>query len=623
MAKLNKLFSAYSLGSLYLASRIVMCPMTTRLATDTGAVSPEMLSHYRARTGKGVAIVIVEASYVTKETPTGNLCLASDAYLPRLNSLAETIKENGSACFIQLNHGGSLNGKDTNLLTDKEIADLIVAFGNAADRAKRAGFDGIEIHGGNVYWLYQLLSPITNSREGEFGGDISGRMRAPLLVVDECRSRVGDDFPISFRFNGDEFCNGGWSFRDTKLLVKELEIRKVNLLDITAGGTKARYWHVQPAALARGCLANLAGAIKRDTNLPVMAVGRINDPVTAERILEEGSADLIGVGRGLLVDEDFALKARKGDVSGIRKCIACNHCRNRIAVKKYPIRCTVNPLVGRGSDPVFLPLPSVGKRGKVWVVGGGLAGMSAAYVLDGRGYHVSLFEKSDRLGGQALLAAVAPFKKEIKTLVEYYESLTRNSGIAVFLNREVDEELVRRWGPDVVIIATGARPIAQPIVSDTILNKNCWDILQDGPGEEKTYVIVGGGLVGCETAHFLAEKGKQVKVVERLPSVLHGVEPNTRDVLLNHLNDSKVEFMVDSELIKSERGSIQVRKSGQEELIKVETDVIAYAVGARSERQLFDKITMPSVSAFLIGDALQPRGMAEAIFEGTKLGYQL
>ena len=623
MTKFEHLFSSYSLGNLRLPTRIVMCPMTTRLATDTGAVSPEMLSHYRSRTGKGVAIAIVESSYVTEETPPGNLCIAADAYIPRLNSLAETIKENGSFCFIQLNHGGSLNGKDTNLLTGKEIADLIRAFGDAADRAKRSGFDGIEIHGGNVYWLYQLLSPLTNTRKDEFGGDLYGRMRVPLLVVEECRSRVGDDFPISFRFNGDEFHDGGWSVQDSKVLVEELERRKVNLLDITAGGSKTRYWHVQPAAFARGCLSSLAGEINRETSLPVMAVGRINDPVTAERILEEGKADLIGMGRALLVDEDFGEKAGKGDISGIRKCIACNYCRKRIAVNKYPIRCTVNPRVGRSNDPVFLSLPPAGQYGKIWVVGGGLAGMSTACVLDRRGYRVSLFEKSDRLGGQALLASVAPLKKEIGTLVEYYENLIRNSGVAVFLNKEIDEESVRRWSPDVVVVATGAKPQEQTIGGGDLLEKSCWDLLKDGPGEEDTYVIVGGGFVGCETAHFLVEKGKNVKIVERLPSVLDGVEPNTRDALLNHLQAGNVELLVDSELVAAEGSVVQVRKNGQEDLRTLDVEVIAYAVGARSERRLFDEITAFPVRTFLIGDAVRPRGMAEAIFEGSKLGYQL
>jgi len=623
MTKFENLFSSYVLGNIRLKTRIVMCPMTTRLATDTGAVTPQMLAHYRSRSGKGVSIVIVESSYVTDQIPPCNLAINADCYLPGLNSLAETVKENGSSCFIQLNHGGSLNGKDTNLLTNEEITALIHAFGDAAARAKRAGFDGIEIHCGNVYWLYQFLSPLTNTRKDEFGGDLHGRIKVPMQVLEECRNKVGDDFPISFRFNGDEFCDGGWDVEDSKVLVKELEKRKVTLLDITAGGCKTRYWHVQPAAITRGCLSNLAGEIKRATNLPVMALGRINDPSVAESILEEGCADLIGVGRALLVDEDFGEKARKGDIVGIRKCIACNYCRNRVTVKKYPIRCTVNPKLGRSSDPTFIASYPPNNRGKIWVVGGGLAGISAACVLDQRGYRVSLFEKSDRLCGQALLAAVAPLKKEIGTLVEYYENRIKNSGVAVYLNQDVDKEFFLRWNPDVVIVATGAKPLKQTIGNRTILEKSCWDLLREGPGEEHRYVIVGGGLVGCETAHFLAEKGKDVKIVEQLPTVLDGVEPNTREVLLMHLENSGVELLVHSELIKTERGSVIVRNNNGGELKKIQTEIIGYAVGARSERRLFDQIAGLPMSAFLIGDAVQPRGMAEAIFEGTKVGYEL
>lgn len=612
-----RLFSSLQVGSLTLPNRIVMPPMGTRLATSSGGVTREQREYYRVRAAGGVGLIITESCYISLERPTGHFGIHSNDFLPGLNLLAETIQEENCLAVAQLNHRGILHGKSVNDLTQGEIKKFFKDFGGGAARAKAAGFNGIEIHGGNVYLIHQFLSPRVNKRQDEYGGDLEGRLRCPLRILEECRSQLGDDYPVFFRLNGNEFIEGGWDLAHAQVLARELEKRKVNAIHVTAGGFETRYWHTQPMALPRGCLIPIVAGIKKVVNVPVIAVGRINNPELAEEILQKDHADLIAIGRGLIADPDFPRKAFQGRAAEINQCVACNYCRSRVAWKNYPVRCAVNPLAGREGE---LQLQKSERKKKIWVVGGGPAGLTAARILGEKGHEVSLFE-ARKTGGKLNLAILPPCKEEYKTLLNSLHGSLEKSGVRIF-QKEMKGRDIQQSKPDVVIVATGARPREMSFGSSTP-QISADQILEEGPGSENSYVVVGGGRVGCETAEFLAEKGKTVTLVEILPEIAAEYEPNTRALLLQRLAKNNVKLLAKTRILNVSNGSVQTRNLDTGEESTVPAQVLVIAVGAEPNRDLYNSIQSLPCEVHLIGDAKKARGIPEAIFEATKIAYQI
>jgi 2,4-dienoyl-CoA reductase-like NADH-dependent reductase (Old Yellow Enzyme family)/thioredoxin reductase len=612
-----RLFSPLRVGSLTLPNRIVMPPMGTRLATSSGGVTREQREYYRVRAAGGAGLIITESCYISPERPTGHLAIHSNDFLPGLNLLAETIQEENCLAFVQLNHRGILHGKNVNDLTQEEIGKFFQDFGTGAARAKAAGFNGIEIHGGNVYLIHQFLSPRVNKRRDEYGGDLQGRLRFPLRVLEECRNKVGDAYPIFFRLNGNEFIDGGWDLEQAKLLAAEVEKRGVNAIHVTAGGLETRYWHTQPMALPRGCLLPIVSEIKKVVKVPVIAVGRINNPSLAEEVLQKGQADLIAVGRGLIADPEFPRKACEGRAAEINQCVACNYCRSRVAWKNYPVRCAVNPVAGREGE---LKNQKGASIKKVWVVGGGPAGLTAARILGEKGHEVSLFEARET-GGKLNLVILPPCKEEYRNLLNSLHQSLEKSGVQIS-KKEVTGRDVQEGKPDVVIVATGARPREMNFGS-SILQISADQLLEEGPGNQQTYVVIGGGQVGSETAEFLAERGKTVTVAEILPEIGAEYEPNTRAMLLQRLAKSNVKLLTRTKICNVSSGFVQTRNLDTGEEATVQTQVLVLAVGADPNRELYDSIQSLPCEMHLIGDARKPRGIAEAIFEGTKVAYNI
>jgi 2,4-dienoyl-CoA reductase-like NADH-dependent reductase (Old Yellow Enzyme family)/thioredoxin reductase len=592
-----------------------MPALGTRLASSSGGVTREQREYYQVRAAGGVGLIITESCYISTQRAIGHLAIHSDDFLPGLNLLAETIQEENCLAFVQLNHRGILHGKNVNDLTRKEIHQFFKDFGAGAARARAAGFDGIEVHGGNVYLMHQFLSPRVNKRRDEYGGDLEGRIRFALRVLEECRSRVGDTFPIFFRLNGSEFVEGGWDLSQAKVLAAEAVKRGVSAIHVTAGGFDTRYWHTQPMALPRGCLLPVAAEIKKTVDVPVIAVGRINNPDLAEEVLAKGQADLIAIGRGLVADPEFAKKAREGRAGEINQCIACNYCRSRVARYNYPIRCTVNPLAAREGE--LKNQKSPGQK-KIWVAGGGPSGLTAARILKEKGHEVSLFE-AKKSGGKMNLVILPPCKEEYKVLLQSLESSLKKSGVRV-VKKELTKEDVREGKPDVVIIATGARPRDTDLGS-SLPRISAEQILEEGPGDQEAYVVVGGGQVGSETAEFLAERGKNVTVVEILPEIAGEYEPNTRAMLLERLAKSNVKLLTRTQIRSVSKGAVKTCHLDTGEETTIPAQVLVIAVGADSNRELYDSIQSLPCEVHLIGDARKPRGIPEAIFEATKVAY--
>ena len=455
---LEELFSPFKIGPVEMRNRIVMPSMITFLASEVGAVTQRMIDYYAERARGGVGLINIESVYVLEEDRDfGRLGIENPRLQVGLSELAESIQEQGARSFLQLNHRGSAlsihKGKGPDELTLEEMEGIIEAFSLAALRAQKAGFDGVEIHGANIYLIAQFLSPLTNHRRDEYGGGLEGRMKFLKDVFQRVRQKVGDEYPVSLRMAGHEYTDGGLQLTDTQFIARRMEEAGASALHVSAGSPVVPYWHVPPMAIARGCHVKLAAEIRKVVKIPVIAVGRINDPVLANEVVAEGKADLVAMGRALIADPYLPLKAKEGRLEDIRKCVACNYCRKRIGQLNRTLRCAVNAEAGRERDSRIVPSS---RNRRVMVIGGGPAGMEAARVLALRGHRVVLYEKGAKLGGQVNLAVIPPHKEELGNILDYLPSQLKKLNVEVHLGREATAETVTKERPDAIIVATGA-----------------------------------------------------------------------------------------------------------------------------------------------------------------------
>ena len=350
----------------------------------------------------------------------------------------------------------------------------------------------------------------------------------------------------------------------------------------------------------------------------MIAVGRINDPVLADEIVAEGKADLVAMGRALIADPYLPLKAKEGRFGDIRKCVACNYCRKRVVQLNRTLRCAVNAAAGRERDSRMLPSS---RSRKVMVIGGGPAGMEAARVLALRGHQVVLYEKGAKLGGQVNLAVIPPHKEELRNILDYLPSQMRELNIEVHLGREATMEAVTKERPDAIIVATGALPLFPEIPG--LKRERLFTPEEALEGERpmgEKIIVIGGGMVGCEVAEYLAGKGKQVTIIEKLPEVASGMEGHTRRLLLERLKSLSVQMMTEADVLSLQGINAIVRKSGK--TMEAETEGIVVAMGAKADRTCmeFQSCGLPF---YTIGDCVEVRDIAAAIQEGFRVGMEL
>lgn len=643
----GRLFEPIQIGSMKLKNRIVMPPMCTNFASETGAVTERIVEYYAERAKGGAGFIIVEATCI--DSPQGKisscqLCVDNDKFIPGLSDLTEAVHAYGAKIALQLHHAGRqtlielTNGKtpvsasdvpyvdsygippgsilaQPRPLTLEEINILEEKFGAAAGRAKLAGFDAVEIHGAHGYLIAQFLSPFTNKRTDAYGGDFNGRMRFALEVIQRVREKVSGDFPISFRFSADEYIEGGINLELAEKIAERLEGAGVDILNVSGSIGETDHLCEAPMAVSPGYMVHLAEAIKKTVNIPVITVGRINNPTFAEKILKDGKADLVAMGRALIADPELPRKTFENKLEDVRRCIACNQgCIYRLMLG-LRVKCTVNAEVGKERDFKL----TLAKPKKILIAGGGPAGMEAARVSALRGHKVVVFEKADRLGGQLNLAVKPPYKGELENILQYLKGQLRRLNVKIELGSEVTLEIVEEINPDVVIIATGATPISTGIQgSDEVNVITAWDVLEENKEVGGKVVIAGGKQIGCETAEFLAERGKDVTIVVGFREPAADMEPYNRYLLLRRLSKNGVNFIYNSRVKEIKADTVIVLDNNfNMKTLKVNTVILA--LGVLPNNKLLTALQGRVKELYAVGDCVKPAKILEAINDASRI----
>ena len=637
----NRLWEPFRIGRMELRNRIVMPPVTTQYASEEGYVTERTRNHYEARARGGTALLIVEASYIhLRGQGFGyQLNISDDKFIPGLSELAQEIQRHSARAAIQLYHGGreakpkdsemqtvapsplaGSSGKVPEELTVDEIREIVGFFARAAGRAKKAGFDGVEVHGAHGYLVDQFLSRSTNKRRDAYGGDLRNRARFLIEVIEAVRGMVGSDYPVWCRINGSEYgFEHGTSLEEAKEIALMAQEAGADAIHVSAGGPKNPVNLPSPTFFP-AVVADLAEGVKRAVTVPVIAVGKIT-PESGERILAEGKADLVAIGKGLLADPELPNKVASGKLEDIRPCIYCMACMDDLRSSDVVgIRCQVNAALGRELEYRIVPAK---QPRKVLVVGGGPAGMEAARVASLRGHKVTLWEKGPRLGGQLIQAAIPPHKDRIGALTAYLQTQLKKLNVEIELGKEATAAMIESFGPEAVVLAVGTSPLVPDIPGlDRAHVVQAGDVLEGRVEVGNKVVVIGGELVGCETAEFLAEKGKKVTVTRRSPEMALGVGNSLRAFFLGRLLEKGVTLLTEIKYDEVTPGYLVVTtKEGKRKTI--EADTIVLAAGSVPDEKLYQEVKGKVSETYLVGDCVEPRKIREAIAEGYQAGLKI
>jgi 2,4-dienoyl-CoA reductase-like NADH-dependent reductase (Old Yellow Enzyme family)/thioredoxin reductase len=651
---LEHLFSPIKIGTMEVKNRIVLPPMTVGYGAPDGTVTERHRDYYEARARGGVGLIFTEAAAVHAERKYGlfPLGLYDDAQIASWSELAEAVHRHGAKLAPQVMDPGP---EEIMLLTGRqpvgpsavagrsvfrtvprelsvgEIEAVVDDFAEAARRARDAGMDGIQIHAAHGYAMVgSFMSPFFNKRTDDYGGSLEGRLKFLLDIIRAIRDRVGRDFPIAVRMSGDERRTGGRTLQESQFIARILVEAGVDALEVSGGTIPTVFWAVvAPAGTPLALNAPFAGAIKQVVDVPVICVGRINTPQIAEFVLETGRADMVSMGRALNADPELPNKAAAGQFDDIIPCVGCNVGCIGSVTKGQGASCILNPATGREKEMAIVPAQAP-KR--VLVAGGGPAGLEAARVAALRGHDVTLCEREGKLGGQINLASVPPFKQEISQVVKYLSRQVQKAGVKVELGREVTPELVDELKPEVVIVATGAsplRPSSMPgIDKETVVT--AWDVLAGKAAvTARNVVIVGGGLVGCETADLMAETtdnlataSTDVTILEMLDDVALDGMAEARHLLLERLHAKRVRILTGAEVTEILDDGVVFVRNGQQESIRGAENVIL-AMGARALDDLSPSIKDKVDEVHVIGDAQEPQRVLQATAAAAEIGRKI
>jgi len=644
-SKYPNLFSPIKIGTLIFKNRIVSAPTSLAELSPESHLTRDNIAYYKLKARGGAAVVTVGESIVHSATGRSHpkqILLDDEGVIPSLVETADAIHQFGAIASIELSHGGMecdpifLGGrnpigpsatstdigfrtKGMNTVVVEEMSEALMeeiaeAYAAGAAVVKLAGFDMCMIHAGHGWLLAQFFSPLTNRRRDQFGGGVENRARFPMMVIDRVRERVGKDFPIELRISGSELTEGGLTIEDAIAIAKMAE-DKVDLIHVSAGAHSIinTMTVMHPSMfLPHGCNVYLAEAIKKAVRIPVVTVGGLSDPAQMEEIIAGGRADVIALARGLIADPDIPRKAQCGKDDEIIHCLRCFDCIGGMFITRT-MKCAVNPIIGREFEYGFPAKP--GERKKVLIAGGGPAGMQAAITAAERGHNVTLCEKSDFLGGALKFAGDVSFKQDLNRFKEYQIRKAGSLAIKVLLNTEVTPGLVALESPDVLIAAVGAEPIVPKIPGmDKKSVIMAIDAYNKGTDIGQKVVVIGGGLLGCETGLHIAQKGKAVTIIEMLDDVAIEANIMHRRALMLELEKSvKIRTEIKCTEIAG-KGVKAIDREGND--ILFEADTVIVAVGLKSRSGVVDALrgTVPEFMA--IGDCVKPKRVQQAVRTG-------
>ncbi len=662
--KYQNLFTPVSIGSVTIKNRFAMAPMgPLGLADAQGGFNQRGIDYYteRAKGGTGLIITGVTFSDCTVETQSMPNCPNSTYnpvhFIRTSKEMTERVHAYGSKIFLMMSAGFGRVTIPTNLgefppvapsaiphrwldkicrpLTVEEIRSIVKSFGDGAYNAKRGGFDGVEIHAVHEgYLMDQFAISMFNLRNDEYGGSLENRLRFAREVVEEIKSRCGDDFPVALRFSvksmikdwregalpGEEFEEKGRDIEEGLEAAKLLVEYGYDALDTDVGTYDAWWWNHPPMYQEKGLYRSYCRMVKEVVDVPVLCAGRMDNPDMASKAVEDGDCDIVSLGRPLLADPDYVNKLRSGRYEEVRPCISCQEgCMGRI--QEYSmINCAVNPQAARERAMAYEPIL---RSKKVMVVGGGVAGCEAARVLAIRGHKPELFEKGSRLGGNLIPGGAPDFKEDDIALADWYGTMLKKLNVPVHLNHEVTKEEVLAGEYDTVIIATGSSPKVFSLGDDGKVYTAAQVLLKEKDCGAST-VIVGGGLVGCETALWLAEQGKKVTVVEALDRILavNGPLCHANKDMLERLVPYRGVETVTGARVKSYENGILTAETAEGEK-KIPCDSVILAVGYREEDSLYRQLEFDVPEIYLLGDAKKVSNIMYGIWDAFEVANHI
>ena len=635
----DKLFEPGMIGGLEIRNRIVMPAMGCSLAESSGEAGARMIKYYADRARGGAGLIITEITRIDDETGVGTpnqLSVTNTHMIAQLSRLVEAVHAYDTKLFVQLHHPGNQTpsrliggrqpvsasdvtckviGEQPRALTTEEVEGMVKKFVTGAVIAQKAGVDGVEIHAAHGYLVRQFLSPHTNKRTDKYGGSFEGRMRFVTEIIMGIKAYCGPNFPISVRMNGSDYLPDGITEEDGIAQARYLEKLGISCINVSCGTYDSGATIIEPNYFKEGWKRHLAANIRKAVNIPVIAVSNIKHPAIAEKTLEQGLYDFIGVARGHLADPDWGKKAREGKDVLIRKCIGCMECF-RILNDGLPLGCTLNPVLGREFEYGDEKLVKNGAGRTVAVVGGGPAGMEAALTLAKRGFSTILFEAADKLGGTANLAAIPPHKEMLAEFVETMEAQLREAGVDVRLGVKADLEAVQAAGAEAVFIAAGGKPVL-PSIPGIDRAVTAEEVLRgDAVVTGEKIVIVGGGVTGLETAEYFANDHK-VTVVEMQDKIGGNLYPSIVMNLTQEILKNEGRILKGNKLTSVDTDSVWIEDVRTGSTERIPADAVILAMGVRSERPDYEEFRKAfGDDLILVGDSMKPGQIYDALHSG-------